>query len=360
MMTKLSICSLGILLHLGLVAIVSGQQMPPSPVSYTDAKEYPLRRSVQLPGTVEALKVSTVASEVAGMVVEFSAREGTAVTKGQTLARLRRENHQLSLTSAEAQLKEDEARHKLAERNLERTRELFGSKDVSQKQLDDAQFELNAWQGRVDKQRAEIAKIKDELERHTIVAPFGGVVVRKFTELGQWLAEGGPVVELMSLDEMDVVAEVPERYFNSLKVRARTQVVFEALSGLRVEGRVSAIIPRADPQARTFRAKIRIPNPGGRIGAGMLAQISLAEGDSYRAVVVPKDAVVTRGPQKLIYLVNGDNKIAEVPVQLGSGVGAWIEVQGGVQAGQKVVTRGNERLMNGQPVHGQPLEVRLP
>lgn len=360
MMKKLSICSLGLLLNTGLLPIVSAQQMPPRPVSYTEVKEYPLRRLVQLPGSVEALKVSTVASEVAGLVVEFSAREGAAVTKGQPLARLRRENHQLGLTSAEAQLKEDEARHKLAERNLERTRELFGTKDVSQKQLDDAQFELNAWQGRVDKQKAEIAKIKDELERHTIEAPFSGVVVREFTELGQWLAEGGPVVELMALDEMDVVAEVPERYFNSLKPRARTQVVFEALSGLRVHGRVSAIIPRADPQARTFRAKIRIPNPGGRIGAGMLAQISLPEGDPYRAVVVPKDAVVTRGPQKMVYLVNGNNTITEVPVQVGSGVGAWVEVQGGVQAGQKVVTRGNERLMNGQPVQGQPLEMRLP
>lgn len=360
MMKKLSICSLGLLSLAGLLAIVSAQQMPPSPVSYTEAKEYPLQRSVQLPGSVEALRVSTVASEVAGLVVEFSAREGAAVGKGQPLARLRRENHQLSLTSAQAQLKEDEARHKLAERNLERTRELFSTKDVSQKQLDDAQFELNAWQGRVEKQSAEIAKIKDDLERHTIGAPFSGVVVREFTELGQWVAEGGPVVELMGLDEMDVVAEVPERYFSSLKPRARTQVVFEALSGLRVEGRVSAIIPRADPQARTFRAKIRIPNPGGRIGAGMLAQISLPEGDPYRAVVVPKDAVITRGPQKLVYLMNGNNTITEVPVQLGTGVGAWVEVQGSVQAGQKVVTRGNERLMNGQPVKGQPLEVRLP
>jgi len=360
MMKTFSICSLGLLLHGGLLRIISAQQMPPSPVSYTEAKEYPLRRSVQLPGSVEALKVSTVASEVAGLVVEFSAREGAAVSKGQPLARLRRENHQLNLTSAEAQLKEDEARHKLAERNLERTRELFNTKDVSQKQLDDAQFELNAWQGRVEKQAAEIAKIKDELARLTIVAPFTGVVVREFTELGQWLAEGGPVVELMALNEMDVVAEVPERYFNSLKRGARTQVIFEALSGLRVDGRVSAIIPRADPQARTFRAKIRIPNPGGRIGAGMLAQISLPEGTPYRAVVVPKDAVVTRGPQKFVFLVNGNNKIDEVPVQIGTGVGVWVEVQGGVQAGQKVVTRGNERLMNGQSVQGQALEVQLP
>ena len=357
---KLPFCLLGLLVGAGLLSTASAQQMPPSPVSYTEAKKHPLKRSVQLPGTVEALKVSIVASEVAGLVVEFNAREGTAVAKGQPLTRLRRENHELSLTSAEAQLKEDEARHKLAERNLERIRELFGTKDVSQKQLDDAQFELNAWQGRVDKQRAEVAKIKDELERHTIVAPFSGVVVRKFTELGQWVAEGGPVVELMALDEMDVVAEVPERYFNSLKLRARTQVVFEVLSGLRVEGRVSAIVPRADPQARTFRAKIRIPNPGGRIGAGMLAQISLPEGDAYSAVVVPKDAVVTRGPQKLVYLVNGNNTISEVPVQVGAGVGAWVEVQGSVQPGHKVVTRGNERLMNGQAVRGEPLEMRLP
>ena len=58
--------------------------------------------------------------------------------------------------------------------------------------------------------------------------------------------------------------------------------------------------------------------------------------------------------------MNGDNKIAEVPVQVGAGVGAWVEVHGGVQPGQKVVTRGNERLMNGQAVQGQVLEMRLP
>jgi len=358
MMKKLSICPLGILLQ--VVASVFAQQMPPSPVSYTESKEFPLRRSVQLPGSVEALKVSTVASEIAGLVVEFSAREGTAVTKGQPLARLRRESHQLSLTAAEGQLKEDEARYKLAERNLERTRELFGTKDVSQKQLDDAQYELNAWKGRIEKQKAEIDKIKDELERHSIVAPFGGVVVREFTELGQWVAEGGPVVELMALDELDVAVEVPERYFGTLRPRAQTQVSFEALGGLQITGRVSAIIPRADPQARTFKMKVRIPNSSGRIGVGMLAQILLPEGSAYKATMVPKDAIVAKGPQKFVFVMNGNNTVSELPVQTGSGVGAWIEVQGSLKAGQKVVTRGNERLMTGQAVQGAALEVPLP
>lgn len=344
----------------GLLATFSAQQMPPSPVSYTEAREHPLRRSVQLPGSVEALRLSTVASEVAGLVVEFSAREGAAITKGQPLAGLRRENHQLSLASAEGQLKEDEARHKLAERNLERMRELFGTKDVSQKQLDDAQFELNAWLGRLEKQKAEIAKIKDQLDRHTIVAPFAGVVVREFTEVGQWLAEGGPVVELMALDELEVAVDVPERYYGSIRLRAQTQVSFEALGGMQVTGRVVAINPRADPQARTFKMKVRVPNSSGRIAVGMLAQLLLPEGGVYKAMVVPKDAIVAKGPQKFVYVMNGNNTVSELPVQTGSGVGSWIEVQGALKAGQKVVTRGNERLMTGQAVQGAALEVPLP
>jgi RND family efflux transporter MFP subunit len=345
---------------LGVVFVVSAQQMPPSPVRYTEAKEYPLRRMVQLPGTVDALRTSTVAGEIAGLVVEFSGREGTVVSKGQVLARLRKENHEHTLRAAEAQLQEDEARLKLAERNLERTRQLFGTNDVSQRELDDALFEFNAWQGRIEKQRADIARIKDDLDRRTIVAPFAGVVVRKFTELGQWLPEGGPVVELMGLDELEVVGDVPERYFGNVRLGSSTQVTFDALGRLQVAGKVSAIIPRADPQARTFKIKIRIPNSGGRIGVGMLAQISVPEGEPYRATVVPKDAVVARGPQQVVFLVNGNNTISEIPIQTGSGVGAWIEVRGDVQAGQKVVTRGNERLMNGQPVQAQVLEVKLP
>ncbi len=339
---------------------VMAQQMPPSPVRFTEAKEYPLRRMIQLPGTVEAPRVSIVASEVAGLVIEVAAREGVAVTKGQPLAKLRRTNHELNLKAAEAQLQEDQARHKLAERDLARASELFGTKDISQKQMDDARFEFDARQSRIEKQKAEIAKIKDELERYTILAPFSGTIVREFTEVGQWLAEGGSVVELMALDQLEVVVDVPERYFATLKLGARTQVIFEALSNLKIEGRISSVIPRADPQARTFRVKVRIPNPAGRIGVGMLVQISLPEGNSYRAVVVPKDAVVTRGPQRLVFLVNGNNTITEVAVQTGSGVGSWVEVQGTLQAGQKVVTRGNERLINGQPVQGQLLEVRLP
>ena len=92
----------------------------------------------------------------------------------------------------------------------------------------------------------------------------------------------------------------------------------------------------------------------------MLTQLLLLEGSAYQATIVPKDAVVTKGPQKFVYVMDGNNTVTELPVQTGSGVGAWIEVQGALKAGQRVVTRGNERLMPGQPVQGAALEVALP
>ena len=128
---------------------------------------------------------------------------------------------------------------------------------------------------------------------------------------------------------------------------------------MQVTGRVSAIIPRADPQASTFKMKVRIPNSNGRIEEGMLTQLLLLEGSAYQATIVPKDAVVTKGPQKLVYVMNGNNMVTKLPVQTGSGVGAWIEGQGALKAGQKVVTRGNERQRRQAVTNrtGSPVEL---
>ncbi|MFQ5778642.1 MAG: efflux RND transporter periplasmic adaptor subunit [Terriglobia bacterium] len=352
----------GLVLALVMGAAVSdrAQQMPPSPVGYTEARQHTVRRAIRLPGTVESRTVSLVASEVSGLVVEYLAREGDTVGKGQPLARLRTTSRELQLQAAAAQLREAEARQKQAERNLERARDLFESEIFSQQQLDDSLYEFNAWQGRVDSLNAQIAQIKFDIERCTIRAPFAGIVAAERTEVGEWIDVGDPVVEILSLAELEVRVEVPERYFRNLNPGARATVTFESLPNTSVTGRISAIIPRADLQARTFPIKVRIPNRRGRIGVGMLAQVSFQAGESYRATVVPKDAVIRRGPQQFVYLVNGDNTVSMVPVRTRAGVGDWVAVEGALQPGQKVVTRGNERLRPGQVVQGQPQEYELP
>jgi RND family efflux transporter MFP subunit len=341
-------------------SLLPAQDMPPGPVRYTVAREYPVQRTISLPGSVESPTVSLVASEVEGIVIELRAREGDAVRKGATLARLRKTTMELQREASAAQLKEAEARLKLAERSLERSQELFESRVLSQQELDDAFFEMTAWEGRVEQLTAQIARIDDDLERCTIRAPFDGSVVAEHTEVGEWISVGETIVEIASLSNLRVNVEVPERHFHSMRKGGSASVTFDSIPGYEVDGKVDTIIPRADPQARTFPLKVALQHTNGAIGVGMLAQVSILAGDTYQAIVVPKDAIVGDGANQHVFRIGPDSTVERVPVQTGEGIGDWIVIRGGIAAGEQVVTRGNERLFPGQPVTGEPVEYALP
>lgn len=356
-----------LLVLLGTAAVPSAAQGPPqgmgqraSPVRYTEVREYPLRRAIVLPGTVESRVTSVVASEVAALVIDLKAREGDRVKQGDPLVQLRIRTLEIRRQALQAQLKEAEAQLKLAEINLQRARELLEATVISRQEYDDRFYTFNARQGRVEQLNAQLDGVELDIQRSTIRAPFDGTVYRERTEVGEWVGEGDPVMEMIADRQLEVRVEVPERYFPLLNRGDRASLTFESLPGLEVSGRVTAVIPRADPQARTFPVKVRLSSRGGQIGVGMLAQVSLAAGEPYRATMVPKDAVIRRGRQEFVYLLNGDNTVSLVPVETGAGAGPWVAVKGGVQNGQKVVTRGNERLQPGQLVEGQPQEYELP
>ena len=335
-------------------------QMPPSRVVFAEAREHSVRRTVELPGTVEARIAALVASEVDGLVETLRVREGRTVGKGQVLVQLRTRDLELLLEAAEAGLREAEARLRQAEGDLERNQGLFDEGILSASQFDESRFERDAWRGRSDQLSAEISRIRLDIERSSVKAPFAGVVVAERCEVGEWVGRGDPVAEMASLHDLEVRVEVPERYFRELRRGAEARVSFAALPGHEVVGEVSAIIPRANPQSRTFPLKVRISNEKGRIGVGMLARVALPAGEPYRATVVPKDAVIIRGSERHVYRLNGDDTVESVTVDTGAGVGSWIEIKSGLAAGARVVTRGNERLQPGQSVLPEPGEYELP
>lgn len=339
---------------------VPAQDLPPAVVRFTEALGHDVRHTIRLSGTVESPTSSMVATEVAGPVQELRAREGTAVRQGEVLAVLSSTNLDLQLQALQALIKEARARLQLAESNLERIKDLFASDVVSRQQLDDAFSEFTAWQGRAEALAAQGARIETDLQRCSVRAPFSGVVVGELAEVGEWLAVGAPVVELLSLETLYIRVQVPEKFFSNLIPGSDVAVHFDALPDLEIQGTVSAIIPRADPQARTFPVKIRIPNGEGRIGVGMLAEVLLPAGASYRATVIPKDALLTQGQESYVFLLNGDDTVQRTLVESGGGIGAWIVVRGDIQPGQRVVTRGNERLQEGQAVVGEYIEYALP
>ncbi len=331
------------------------------PVRFTKVQDRQIQAKVSLPGTVEPVTSSLVASEAPGKVVEYLAKEGAIVQKGEVLARLNTTTLEYELKALEAEHREAKARLGLAQSNLNRTRNLFKSKIVSEQQLDNSLAEFNAWKGRFEKLGADIDRLKTNIEKATIRSPLNGHVVSEQTEVGEWVSEGGPVAEIVTLDPLKVNVDVPERYYRSLRIGSQAQIDFKSLPNIKIQGRITAIIPQADVDARTYPVKVRIRNRRARIGVGMLATVSFPAGDTHTVNLVPKDAVTTRGSQKFIYRINGAGIAEEISVETGMGIGEWIEVQGlDIRSGQHIITRGNERIVSGQPVQAQLLEYALP
>lgn len=342
-----------------LPALAQNNTAAPQLVYFTAARRHLVSTTLRLPGSVEPVRTSSVAASAAGLVTKLAVRDGQRVEAGTLLAEIDATPLKLRLQSAQAQYREAEARLKLTGQKSSRAEQLAGSGLISNEALDEAVSENRAWQARLETLAADMATIQEELRRTTVTAPFAGVVLKKQTETGQWLRVGDPVVDLMALDQLEVTVNVPESRIASMRVGTPARVTFASLGGREVRGKVSVIIPAADVESRTFPVKVSIAGFDA-IGTGMTADVTFGENGTRAAMLVPKDAVVVQGDQKVVYVLESNNKVSVRTVRPLGGFGEWLEIDPVVKAGEQVIVRGNERLKPGQVVRGQVAEYELP
>lgn len=405
--------ALGPILALAIaVGVARGQAPPPARVEVSTVERAEVASGQVFVGTVTPSRVALIGSAVAGRVVEFKVNEGDRLTAGQPLAQLLTQTIELELAAAEAELvfrKEQlaelengalpeeleraEARKMAEEANLryqrlrrDRVERLFRSDQAaaaaerdeaiaafesSEQSLREARANqkllldgtrperLAQARAQVAMQQANVDKLRDQIAKYTIVTRFDGYVVAEFTEEGDWLNVGDPVVEVAALDEVDVMAHVVEDQVPYVEIGSEVRVDIPALPRELFTGRVVSVLPQGDTRARTFPVKVRVRNEAGasgpRIKSGMYARVTLPTGARAEGLLVPKDSLVLGGPQPLVYAVvpgeGGKGWVSRpVPVQLGVAQGDKIQVVGDLQSGQRVVVRGNERLRPGQPL----------
>ena len=308
-----------------------------------------VRESVVLVGTATSRVTSLLASEIEGLVEELYVNEGDAVKEGKVLAKLRSSTLKIQLELARAARREAEERYLRAKAELERSIRLRRSESIPEKKFLDDRSEAMAWEQRVRQRDAEISRLEDLLAKKTIIAPFSGLVAKKHTEVGQWLEKGGDVLTLIDIERIHVVVPVPERYVDKIRVGDRASVSVNALGNRRYSGRVVAIIPEGDRETRTFPVKVETKNKNFGIKSGMLSHVTFPLGRPYSAMLVPKDALVTIDNHKFIFVYQNDI-VKMTMVQVKGYHEDMAEISGDLKPGFLVVTRGNERLRDGQKV----------
>jgi len=325
------------------------QGPPPAPVRVASVVEAMVSDQVTLIGTTEAIARSMVAAEVSGSVRDFPVREGDFVKKGEVLARLRSTGLALRLKAAEATREKVRSNLVFAEKELDRYTRLKGTDSIAESRYDKALDEYKALKNELLRTEAEIALLKDDIRKKTVVAPFTGFVAEEHTQVGEWIEVGGPVVSLLNLGHIRITVDVPERYAVQLSENSPVRVLVRSLSDDTFSGKISAVLPEGDLNARTFPVRIELANLDLKIRSGMEATVTFNLGTKRNALLVPKDAIVTQGTNRIVFVVAG-GAAQPMPVQVIGYHDGNVAVEGPLQPEAPVVIRGNERLMPGQPV----------
>ena len=316
-------------------------------------------------GQIRARRKSTVASEQDGIVLEVPFDSGDTVKAGDVLAILDSDLLKLDLeealaqfSSAKATCEERQADCTRLQRDLESIEDLSISGAAQPKELEDARSLVTAANARLTvAKRAEaltevrIRQIERRLESVVIKAPFDGIVVTKQAEVGQWMQSGGAVVDLIEINRVDAVIDVPEKLIGQLSIGMKIDVI-TAISDQPMTCTLRSIIPQADERARTYPVRIDVANPDGLILPGMSVQATVPTGSYNEALTVNKDAIV-RGPTgNSVYVVRGDSVFpASIRIVSGAGLNrVVVSGDGQLAEGDMIVIEGNERLYPGAKV----------
>ncbi|MFH0953274.1 MAG: efflux RND transporter periplasmic adaptor subunit [Verrucomicrobiota bacterium] len=291
--------------------------------------------TILLPGRIEAQFESTLALDKPGMVEELLVDKGDRVEAGQVLLRLDDRSWKANLERAQIEFRE-------AEKNLKRWQELKTTGAVSPTDFDAVQT------------RYDVAKVSQDdatvnFSKCTLKSPAAGVIVDRYVQRGEYLAEGARVFRLVDADTVKLAVEVPERDVLGVAPRQRIAFVVDTIPGRAFTGEVTFVSNAARAETGAFPMELRSANPDGILRPGMIARVTLVRGVREGAIVLPLSAVVPKKGEYMVFVVENGKALRRV-VKVDSLSDRDAVIASGVSAGDEVVVEGNRALVDGLPV----------
>ncbi|HEX7271379.1 MAG TPA: efflux RND transporter periplasmic adaptor subunit [Casimicrobiaceae bacterium] len=308
----------------------NGQTTPESAVvQYRD-----LKRVAAAEGVVEAVRQSTLATQVAGRVVALNVRAGDAVRAGQVLVQIDARSAAQAEAASQSQLREARANFTNAKAKYERSRQLFAQKFISQAALDQAQAEFLAAQEQTSAAIANAGQAATSKSYATITAPYSGVVASTDVEVGDMATPGRPLLTVFDPRELRVTATVSQAVLAQARLQAGVTVEIPTLGKSVVAGEVT-VIPVADTRTHTTRVRLALPESAGLL-PGQYARALFVTGQT-RALAIPTVAVLRRSEVTAVYVLDASGNARLRQVRLGEPAGeGLVEVLAGVAPGERV------------------------
>ena len=317
-------------------------------------------KQVPLTGTVTSARVAQLSTEVSGLVKKVNVEVGDRVETGAPLLELDREIEQLTLEALQASTQQARAELADAKRRYQDARRLREQKSISENELRLLEAEVEVDSSMLKKQQVEERRQQARVERHTLRAPFSGVISERLTETGEWIVPGNPVLKLVAVDELRIEFRVPQEFFNRINQQSMLSVTLDALPERVFNASIEAVVPVSDPSSRTFLIHATVNASDARMTPGMSVQGKLGLTTGRQGVVVSRDAILRYPDGRVtVWVINPDSEpptVTEKRVTTGHSFDGLVTIREGIKAGDVIVVRGNESLQQGQQVRIQRRE----
>jgi multidrug efflux system membrane fusion protein len=336
-------------------ASAGGERAVPVTVAKVEKKDFPIFASGL--GTVTPLAMVTVKTQVDGRLDRVAFTEGQAVKKGELLAQIDPRPYGIQLEQGQASLARDDANLKNAQLNLQRYETLRQGNLIPQQQLDDQRAAVATSSAAVQADRASIASARLNLEYARIVSPIDGVTGVRLVDPGNIVhpADQTGIVIVTQLDPIAVIFTLPQDDLPRVqKALAQGHPAVEANARDDTtklgQGELTVVDNQVNAQTATIRLKATFPNPERSLWPNAFVKAKIHLETRKGALVVPASAI-TRGPKgTFAYVVNADGTATMKPVEVASIEGESAVVEKGLNAGDTVVTDGQNQIKPGAKV----------
>lgn len=314
---------------------------PTTPVKVRPVERQTFTDYFSLLGTAEGAREATLVFEVDGMVEEIVADQGTAVSAGGAVARLRDDLYLASL---------DEAK---AGRNL--AKELYDRSAALKEKGGISDFELSRLEHEREMAEARYETAKARFDRAVVRAPFDGVVDVRYLDVGDYASPLAPFARFLDLRIMKVRVPVPEVYLSKVEPGAHAEVTADARPGRVFEGDVTFVSREVDKETRTVTVEVTLDNRDLALRPGMTLRVRMIKDVYADAVVVPQDAVVESEDGKSVFLA-ATGKAVLRPVRVGAVYAQRAVIDSGLAEGESLIVVGNRDLVDGELIEVLPGE----
>jgi membrane fusion protein, multidrug efflux system len=328
----------------------------------------PDRRSLTLPGDLNAWYEAPIYAQVSGYVKNWFKDYGAVVKAGERLATIDAPTVDAQFETAKANLAVAQARYKLAAVTAKRWGALSGTQAVSQQEVDVQAANAEAQKAQVDAAGHEVSRYQALEGFKTVVAPFDGVVTSRRTDVGDYVnAAGGDVGSRGTASELFTVADihkmrvfisVPQDYSGILKPGLTATVTLPQDPEHPFSAQFMTTANAVNPQTRTVVTELAVDNPTHELWPGSYVTVRFEVPGDPNILVLPQQAFLFRAEGLQVALLDGQDRVHLKTVKVGLNLGTTVQVLGGLQKTDRVVNNPSLGLLEGetvkvvQPVHG--------